>query len=402
MLDREKVIVALERKRTQFEHYSADLRRQQQSVRDRLAAVAGKSAQEIDEALQALDEHWPGALPTPELDQADHLCLAFGPGPWQTHQEARQWAMGVLRDRPVIAVDGSQITPSKDLNIPVGAVQVGWYINFHTPGGRYIKDVELEILGPQELMEAEEAADSGDRAQPNWKVNQVRFVRECERLCALMAEFAARPAAERPLCFFDGSFIISFAGQMRPERALPYLQAVRHLLDCSERHRVPLAAFVDRSYSRDFVTLLDTLARGVPPLALSDAALFDGLLPNWGDRSPFFYCARRDSLSQDDRADFYQNVAFTYVRLTRDRTPARVEAPRWMVEDGSAAAALDLVRAECVVGAGYPYAVETADALAVISQPDRERFYGLFEQFVQRSGLSLVHARKAASKLSRR
>ena len=43
-----------------------------------------------------------------------------------------------------------------------------------------------------------------------------------------------------------------------------------------------------------------------------------------------------------------------------------------------------------------------ADALAVISQPDRERFYGLFEQFIQRSGMRLVQARKAASKLTRR
>jgi hypothetical protein len=401
VLDREKVIVALERKRPQFEHYSADLHRQQQSVRARLAAFEGQSAQAILDALRALDAPWPGALPTLELDQADQLRLAFGPA-WQNHQEARQWAFDALRDRPVIAVDGSQIAPTKDLNIPVGAVQVGWYINFHSTGGRYIKDVEFEVLGPQELMEGEEAADSGDRVQPNWKVNQVRFVRECERLCALMAEFAARPTGERPLCFFDGSIIISFAGQMRPERAHPYLQAVRALLASSEQYRVPLVAFVDRSYSRDFVTLLDTLARGMPPLALSDAALFDGLLPNWGDRGPFFYCARRDGLSQDGRADFYQDVAFTYLRLTRDRTPARLEVPRWMVETGCAADALDLVRAECVVGAGYPYAVETADALAVISQPDRERFYGLFEQFVQRSGLNLVQARKAASKVTRR
>jgi hypothetical protein len=55
-----------------------------------------------------------------------------------------------------------------------------------------------------------------------------------------------------------------------------------------------------------------------------------------------------------------------------------------------------------VVGGGYPYAVETADALAVISHADRERFYSLFEQFAQQSGLALVQARKAASKGSRR
>jgi hypothetical protein len=73
------------------------------------------------------------------------------------------------------------------------------------------------------------------------------------------------------------------------------------------------------------------------------------------------------------------------------------------VEEGFAEDILDLVRAECVVGAGgYPYAAETADALAVISHADRERFYSLFEQFAHQSGMALVQARKAASKHARR
>ena len=90
------------------------------------------------------------------------------------------------------------------------------------------------------------------------------------------------------------------------------------------------------------------------------------------------------------------------MRLSRDRVPARIEMPHWLVEEGLADDVLDLVRAECVVGSGYPYAVETADALAVISHADRERFYSLFEQFAHQSGLSLVQARKAASKRTRR
>jgi hypothetical protein len=63
---------------------------------------------------------------------------------------------------------------------------------------------------------------------------------------------------------------------------------------------------------------------------------------------------------------------------------------------------IDLVRAECVVGTGYPYAIETADALAVISQQDRQRFHALFEQFATRTGLGLTRARKALSKQARR
>jgi len=63
---------------------------------------------------------------------------------------------------------------------------------------------------------------------------------------------------------------------------------------------------------------------------------------------------------------------------------------------------LDLVRAECVVGGGYPYAVETADAVAVISYKDQQRFYALFQQFAEREGIALTLARKAMSKQSRR
>lgn len=402
VLDREKVIVALEQKRTQFENYAGDLRRQREAVKTRLAAIQEYDYFSLSAFLLATGIAWPGALPTPEWDEAEKLCLPFGKK-WATHEDARAWAREILTGRPVAAVDGSQILPNKDMNLPVGAVQVGWFINPHEAGAPYIKDVTFQALGPAELAEdAEDEAD--DRAMPNWRVSQERFVRECEQLCTIMASYADAPQRTRPLCFFDGSFIISFAGQLRPERAAPYLAMVQTALDCSGDSKVPLVAFVDRSFSRDFVTLVDVVSggRSQGPLTLSDAAIFDRLLPNWGDRSPLFYCARTDRLSHENRVPFYTDVAFTYVRLTRDRPPARVEMPRWMVEAGLAEDAINLVRAECVVGAGYPYAVETADALAVISQADRERFYNLFEQFARKSGLELVQARKAASKVARR
>jgi hypothetical protein len=402
VLDREKVIVALEEKRNQFENYAGDLRRQRETVTTRLATIQTYDYFKLSAFLIASGIASPGALPTTEWDEAEKLCLPFGQK-WATHEDARAWAREVLMGRPVAAVDGSQIMPDKDLNLPVGAVQVGWFINPHQAGTPYVKDVDFQVLGPAELaVDAEDEAD--DRAMPNWRVSQERFIRECEQLCTIMASGADASQQTKPLCFFDGSFIISFAGQLRPERATPYLAMVETLLRCSADSEVPLVAFVDRSYSRDFVTLIDLIsgARGQEALTMSDAAIFDRLLPNWGDRSPLFYCARVDKLSRENLVPFYNDVAFTYVRLTRDRPPARVEMPRWMVEAGLAEDAINLVRAECVVGAGYPYAIETADALAVISRVDRERFYNLFEQFAHKSGLELVQARKAASKVVRR
>jgi hypothetical protein len=400
VLDRRKVILAFEEKRAQFHDYVVDQRHQQDRIRELLADFGRLDRDAILAALEQRGIAWPGSLPTDELDRAPNLRLPFGVQ-WETHEAARAWALETLRDRPVIAVDGSQITPTKDYSTPVGAVQVGWYVNYHAPGGRYIKDVTFEVLGPDELAAADDDPELAG-GFPNWLVNQMRFVGECRRLCKLMVEHADLPEAQRPVCFLDGSLVISFAGQMRPGRAQAYIDAVTELLACSERYRVPLIAFVDTSFSRDLVTLIQTLAGPGSALTLSDAALLSPGLPEWGDRSPLFLCARDDALSQDGRAGFYRDVAFCYIRVVQDRPPARIEMPRWLLESETLESALDVVRAECVVGAGYPYAVETADAVAIITQQDRQRFYALWQQFMEREGIPLTLARKAGSKLGRR
>jgi hypothetical protein len=403
MFDHNKVQAALEEKRAKFSGYSADLRDEQARAKDVFALFKAMTGEEIWQTLDQIDDPWPGALPTAEWDRAVALRIPFTER-WFNHRDARTWALSVLYERPSLAVDGSQITPSKDFSVPVGAVQIGWFVNEHRPApengtSTYIKDVEFEVLAPDELGDDEDE-DGGDF--PNWRVNQRRFVLECEKLCELMAEYAHRPFEQRPLCFFDGSFAISFAGQLRPERARPYLRAVEEILACSERYEVPLVGFVDSTYSQDLITLINRLMPNAGLHQTSDARLLQSALPTWGDRSPIFICARADQLSAQGRADFYKQICFTYVHLVQDRPPARLELPRWLVEVGEADAIIDRVCAECVVGAGYPYPIETADAVAVISQPDRERFYRLFQQFLEQEGISLSFARKMRSKRTRR
>lgn len=397
MLSRYKVIEALEHKRTKFEAYQAAQRSESDLRRRLLDRFLQMTAAQVAARVDERGQEWPGALPTPELDQAVALCVPFGMQ-WQHHQDARAWALTVLQGRPVAAVDGSQLPPSKELSVPVGAVQIGWYINYHAAGGRYEKDILFTVMAPDELGEEE----GGEF--PDWRVNQQRFVGECAQLMAIMDRFAGAQAEiqDRPLCFFDGSFIISFAGQIRPNRAGPYLDAVQALLGRSQALAVPLAGFVDSSGSRDVVMLVNTVA-GPPYMSLTDGALFAPLLPNWGDRTPFFYCARNDPLSQQGAAPFYRDVAFCYIRLAGERLPARIEVPRWLVEQGAAGAIVDRVRAECIVGAGgYPYALETADAVAVLKQADRDHFYALFQQFAEDQGLPFHFSRKLMSKQVRR
>jgi hypothetical protein len=327
------------------------------------------------------------------------MVVPFGQD-WTSHQQARDWARETLLGTPTVAVDGSQITPTKTLSVPVGAVQIGWFVNPHEPDADYVKDLTFEVLAPDEL--SGEEAGRGDF--PDWRVNLQRFTGECQQLIALMEGYRDTPLDERPVCFFDGSLILSFAQQMQPARQRLYIQAITSLLDTSEEIGIPLVGYVDTSYASDLVSMLDAVTGRSISDRISDGALLRSrsLSMAWGDRSTAWICARDDDLVPVGGHKYYDRVAFVYLQTTADRPPARLDVPRWVLDVGILDRVMDIVRAECVVGNGYPYAVETADAVAVITLRDRERFYRVFQAFAEEEGIGLRFSRKAVSKLGRR
>ena len=82
--------------------------------------------------------------------------------------------------------------------------------------------------------------------------------------------------------------------------------------------------------------------------------------------------------------------------------PARLEIPLWVWREGLLDEVLDVVRAEVVVGNGYPYAIQAADAAAAIGARDREQFYAIFQRFAEEQGVKLRVSQKVASKARRR
>jgi len=253
------------------------------------------------------------------------------------------------------------------------------------------------VLAPNEL--AEETDDRGGGDFPDWRVNLRRFEMECQKIVEyIKAHAGAQPA---PLCFFDGSLVVSFAQHMRPNLRQKYVKAVTDMLRASAACRVPVIGYVDTSFASDLVTMLFLLNRLRHTPRLSDGGLLRPLM-QWGDRSQVYICARDDKVLPEYGPQG-REVYFTYLKTTADGAPARLEFPRWLAEDESERErVLNLVRAECIVGNGYPYALETADAVAVISLQDRERFYATFQQFAAKEGLALRHSRKALSKRTRR
>ncbi len=395
MLVRNKVIAALEAKKDRFAGYQVDLRDtldRYQAALDRLPTL---SREEIEARFAQKEIQWPGARPTAEHDRLHDTVVSFGEQ-WASHERARAWARAILLNAPTFAVDGSQIPPSRDFSLPVGAVQVGWFENPHSPGGQYVKDLAFEVLAPDEM--AETAGDGGSDF-PDERVNLRRFQMECSAIVEYAEAHANATAA--PLCFFDGSLVVSFTRAMRPAMRQAYIEAIVVMLRASQSARVPLVGYVDTSYARDLVSMLEH-EEGLPPAPrLTDASLLRSRM-NWGDRSQVYLCARDDDVLPE-YGPWADQVCFAYLKTTADGAPARLEFPRWLVEDEAALErALDLVRAECVVGNGYPYAVETADAVAVIGMEDRERFYATFQQFAEKEGLALRYSRKALSKRGRR
>jgi hypothetical protein len=395
MLVRNKVIAALEAKKDHFAGYQVDLRDTLERYRAALDRLPTLSREEIEARLAQKEIQWPGARPTAEQDRLHDTVVSFGEQ-WDSHERARAWARASLLNAPTFAVDGSQIPPSRDFSLPVGAVQVGWFENPHSPGGQYVKDLAFEVLSPDEMVEG---AGDGRSDFPDERVNLRRFQMECRAIVEYVEAHAS--AATPPLCFFDGSLVVSFTRAMRPGLRQAYIEAIVTMLRAAQSARVPLVGYVDTSYARDLVSMLEHV-EGLPPAPrLNDASLLRSRM-NWGDRSQIYVCARDDDVLPE-YGPWAEQVCFTYLKTTADGAPARLEFPRWLVEDEAALErAVDLVRAECVVGNGYPYAVETADAVAVIGMEDRERFYATFQQFAEKEGLALRYSRKALSKRGRR
>lgn len=388
MLIAEKILAALQAKRDRFSSAEMVFRQDLETLAQALEQMSAMNPEQIEVHLAEYQN--PGAHPTAEHRKDKNIILPFTEK-WSNHSQARDWAMGILHGVPTLATDGSQISPSKDISIPVGIVQVGWFENRHQADGSYVKDIQVEVLAPDELS----SDDTPESVFPDWHINWRRFKLEVELLIDYMnAKAGSKP---KPLCFFDGSLIVSFTEQMRPDRQQLYTDAVKCLLETSQKTSVPLVGYVDTSYANDLVVMLSHVINLSLSGRVSDAGMLRHRM-HWGDRSQVFICARDDRVSNR----YYEQVCFVYLKTTTDGPPARVEFPRWIYETGEHERVFNLVRAECVVGIGYPYSLETADAVAVLTMQDRDQFYRLFQKFAEKEELPLRFSRKATSKRGRR
>jgi len=374
--------------------------------REDFEAFNQKALMLLEKYCEALDElsQWPLGKLQKELSQqsgeigarsletcegSSHCVIASNLN-WQSREQSIAWVRDRLTGISTFAVDGSQIFPGKDVSIPVALVQIGWFENPHLERGDYDKDIELDVMTPSDLR-VRNSSEPADR-----RVNFRRFEMETQRLVRYIEEHSDRQDC---LVFFDGSLVGTFAEAFDAEFREEYVKCFLHLLDASKTHRVPLVGFIDTTYARDLTVMLQHLFELPDSSAIHDAQLLNRFM-EWGDRTPFFQCDRTGILRY--YGDQRDQIAFCYLKTTRDSYPARIEMPLWLYEAGLADRVMDWIRGEVIIGSGYPYVIETADQTAVLQADDRQAFFRILQDWSEKEEITLRLSRKMISKKRRR
>jgi hypothetical protein len=404
MLYRSRLVNALEARRADFVRFERALRDEVGDAASRLRALGRRGSEEVKGEAGARESRV--TYPSAELDAARGVAVPFESA-WRSHEEARRWALQALKGRATFAADGSQIFPGREVSLPVAAVQVAAFENPHTPEGRYLKDVRFEIITPEELLEGDRAYESPD---------QVVGLRRFELEARTIGEFLERRKGWRgrgermPVAFLDGTLLIS--SRRKATEVLffkHYAQALVELIRLSRETEVPVVGYIDHSYAPDLRDLLEALDPSMRRTSVYDAQVLRApageappLLQKWGDRTIFWHCQRTNLAEQ-----FYDErgaplVGFVYAQTTGEGAPSRLDIPAWVYEQGLLGECVEAVLAECVVGNGYPYAIETADEAAVMTARDREQFLRAVQDFAEENSFAFHVSRKAASKGRRR
>lgn len=399
MLYGDRLNEALFERKAEFARFDEKWRDEIQRYDSKLKAVSEQTSKEI---LSLIDyEKSPGAIPSNELDKYKSVYVPFSEH-WRNHEEARQWANAILKDRTTFAADASQLLPGREISLPVAVIQAAWFENNHR-GNDYIKDVAIEIISPEELLEEHEGRVNAENV-----VSLRRFRLEIKTLTKFLERKRGwQERGERtPVAFFDGTILLSISQPQTDLQGL-YVDTMVQLVRLSEETKIPLVGFIDQSYAKDLITMLDTSTK--TPKSERSRSLYDAQLLHetgeqklWGDRTTFFYCKRKGLNEFFHDAEGKPLVGFIYLQTTGEGTPSRLDVPSWIYEEGLLDEVVDVVRAECVIGLGYPYAIETADQTAVIKVQDRERFFSAMQEFANKSGLGFRVSRKAISKMRRR
>lgn len=370
--------------------------------RDALDEVSSSySKEEVEEELSEYE--FPGALPTDEFDEISGISVDFDSS-WNSHEEVNSWAIDVLEDKVVVAADGSQIEPIDEFDQPVGLAQAVWIVNRHKRVKDYSRDADIEVLTPEDLLYKD--PNTGYVQVDEQEVSVSRFELEMKALGKRIEEYA--DSEKSPVVMYDGSLEISFIQTFDQKTQERYAEAMSRLLAASRHHEVPVVGFTSGSKGRDLAVMLEHLDEVDAPQKVRDFRVLLQELGDWGDRSALFQTQRGHTMNKlstvyrGSKHDFSDRLLFTYLNTGSGQSLDRVGLPKWVQEQDMVDEVLSTVRAQAAVGRGFPEILSAADADAVLSNKDRDRFLELVQKFSEANDIDIRWVDKALNKRRRR
>jgi hypothetical protein len=308
-----------------------------------------------------------------------------------SRKEATDWALSILKDKTIAAVDGSQIFPSKEISASIGLAQSYTIINSHKEGGQFSTSAIMSLIFPDDFEEY------GSRyVYAEAPVSLKRFELECDSIIDFMDRHKGCPI------FFDGSIVLSFINQVEEKLRERYVKKIISMLDASEETKTPVIAYTDLSLNRDLVTLIQKyfMLRYSP--YIKDIHLIRSSMA-WGDRTRAFLSDRDDKGGKENKSvlDLYGKhrdmVAFFYIQASGG-LPSKVEIPLWCYNSGMVDDIADIIRSECIIRPGYPDIIHRAHEYAKISHTENELFNSILESFAIQNNIKLYRSAKEFNK----
>jgi hypothetical protein len=290
----------------------------------------------------------------------------------------------------MIAADGSQINPDRHAEVNYCLINVG-AIQMNLESTQAPQTViRSQLIFGEQLYEGRQTMTEASVALQR-DLNERR----------ILAELGAQAEADPVITFTDGPLELWGPKESDPagkfqQHLQEYLQALSKLRDL----RAITAGYVDRPASNLVVRLLEIamlsedqfgqLRRWDPLQGVTDLGLFADLL-HPGERSAVFTL-------QSGSSDLYRedlSLHFFYLNVStpsRKRKLARVEIPGWVAREDNLVNALQAALfSQCQIlgGLAYPYLLQRAHEIAVVTHAEREQVTQMMQMELLRRGMAM-------------
>ena len=331
--------------------------------------------------------------------KADAIPIEFGIkfrrklGDFTSHSSFLDFSKKQLSGKTLIAIDGSQIMPSKEISYPIALIQSS-YFKITFPDNLLADEATIDYDVSPVVLTREDSIVNGNFLNAD-SINLKRQNLEVGLALDILDETVEIKQSKpgKRIVFLDGTLVYFYLQRVHTRIRSASIAKMVKLLGKSKREQVPLVAYIDSSYAKDLVNTLSYLSEQ-KVVETIDASILDEYLPELGDYTTPFIC-KREPLSE--YGEYKNEVCFAYLRVNSVR-PVRIEFPKWIYDEGLYDTVIATIFAEAYISHGYPRVLTRAHEVGVLNQEAKENFNNLVTRHISDLGYSIKFMSKAKSK----